>query len=113
MLACALRKITRNRGHAVDEYEPALRAVTSGIQSVDDIDQLIEVGMNLVGALMVIRDGASFWYPELGPDADHAPADDEGACPPGAIDHVVALTSEHEIEMMRQTIRNLIDAGEL
>lgn len=109
MLACTLRKMTRNRGHAVDDYEQALRAVAGGIRSVDDICQLIEVGMNIVGALFVIRDSATLWLPDLGPAGDAAGVTD--APSPSIEDRVEQLASDQDA--MRQIIRNLIDAGEL
>lgn len=109
MLACTIRKMTNNRGHAVDDYEHALRAVAGGIRSTDDIRQLVEVGLNIVGALLVLNDSMSLWLPQLGP-CDDVTASAEVPSPSLA-EHDEQPVGDQDV--VRQTIRNLVDAGEL
>ena len=104
IIACIVRKLTRNRGHAVSESEDLIGAIAADIQSEEDLDDLIDYGNFVLDVLETLRESSPLWMPILG-DGDH---DDE--------DQPHEMSAEdavREREMTRQAIRDLVDRGEL
>lgn len=66
MLACIIRKLTGNRGHAVDDNEDALRAMAGSIESVEDLDDLIDYAQLMLDTLVVLRTSSALWIDHLG-----------------------------------------------
>ena len=66
MLACILRKLTRNRGHAVDENEDALREMAKSIDSMEDLDALLDYAQLMLDTLTVLRESSVLWVDQLG-----------------------------------------------
>lgn len=104
LLACILRKLTRNRGHAVDEFEGMLREIAGNISSPDDIDGLIDFCMLTLDILTVLRDSSDKWLSQLG--------EPEGE--PDRSELRKAIESiERTQDEVRQMVRNLTMDGEL
>lgn len=120
-LACILRKLTNNHGHGVDEHEDALWGIASAIKGEEDVEDLIEHYSLMTDVLVVLSESKDKWLPQLGPDDDEPPADEPPADEPiehakygrtkDLVDYMDELDRKHE--EMRQTIRDLIDKGEL
>lgn len=124
-LACILRKLTNNHGHGVDEHEEALRGIASAIKSEEDVEDLIEHYSLMTDVLVVLSESKDKWLDQLGPAEERPESSptfrlDDSAITMG---HVVSdRTTEleerldqltREREAMRQTIRDLVDKGEL
>lgn len=109
-LACIIRKVTNNRGHAVDDYEPMLRFIASCIEEEDDVDYLIDDCLLFLDVLSVLRDSKDKWLSQLG-KGETKPVEASKPMAP----KVVTPTEEKlaEYERTRQTVRNLVDMGEL
>lgn len=129
IIACAVRKLTRNRGHGVSENEPLIAEMAKDIQSLSDIDEMTDFCLLTLDVLTILRDSADLWYGKLGPADDEAEKDggvaSDTSDPFYATSAQVAAASRvdelesrmegiiAERERMRQKIRDLIDAGEL
>ena len=101
VMACFVRRLTRNRGHAVDDYEPELKAIASEIQSPDDVKRLIGHYAVILNTLTMLDESSDKWLEHLG--EGERKEDVEVEQPEAHIDH----------EAVRQAIRDLIDSGEL
>ena len=117
IIACIFRKLTRNRGHGVDDNEPLIAEMAEDIRSLDDIDRMTDFCLLTLDALTILRDSANIWYEKLGPedaslDANDAAAeavrDEHGGERKSRTEDMIA-----EREQIRQKIRDLVDAGEL
>lgn len=95
MLACILRKLTRNRGHAVRDNEAALKEMAAKINSMEDLDELLDYVALMHDTLAVLRESSALWVSQLGD-----PEDEGGDAP------VPAGPSEEDLarqaELMRQ-----------
>lgn len=123
IIACTVRKLTDNHGHGVDDNESLIAEMAKDIQSLDDIDYMMDFCVLTLDILTVLRDSKDLWYGKLGPDEDDffeaSPVIDDRAV---TIEHAIDKSSEledridqlvREREEMRQKVRDLIDAGEL
>lgn len=108
ILACIVRKLTRNRGHAVNDSEELLHAIAADVQCIEDVDALIDYGQFVLDVLEVLRDAAPLWMMMLGPDDEQTEAEDVDEPQPMSAEEAV-----RERERTRQTIRDLVDRGEL
>lgn len=117
IIACIFRKLTRNRGHGVDDNEPLIAEMAEDIRSLDDIDRMTDFCLLTLDALTILRDSADLWYDKLGPEdepvAEELPADEyvKYVHTKDLSDYMDELDRKHE--EMRQTIRDLVDKGEL
>lgn len=104
LLACFVRKLTRNRGHAVDDYETELRAIASDINKPEDVKRAVKHYSTLLGTLMMLDESTELWLDQLG-EHDN----------PTFKDTIEQITDDmiSDQEAMRQTVRDLIDRGEL
>lgn len=103
IMLCAARKL----GHRVDDFADAFAIYADGIQSVSDLDELIEFERTLFEVLTALRLSTGTWLPQLGPDTE---------CPvSGRVDELEDRVDDivRSREAMRQKLRDLIDAGEL
>lgn len=114
IMACAVRKLTNNEGHAVDDCEGFLHDFADSIDEPDDIDALIGFYSLLLDVLTVLRESECVWGPQL--EADEPPA----AKKPESKKAVATTTNEveseasvRERERVSQIVRRLIDMGEL
>ena len=98
MLACILRKLTRNRGHAVDENEAALREMAKAIESMEDLDALLDYTQLMLDTLTVLRESSVLWVDQLG-----EPGDDDGA--KSVVDHTEEL--RRQVEALRLEVEEL------
>ena len=101
ILACIVRKLTHNRGHAVSESYDLIRAIAGDIESPEDLDDLIDYGRFVLDVLDVLRDAAPLWTMMLGDAVDDTDADEPD------------VPDEAERERTRGEIRDLVDRGEL
>lgn len=105
MMACILRKLTRNRGHAVDDNEDALRAMAESIESMGDLDELIDYTRLMLNTLTVLRGSSDAWEGQLG-DPDDATAGGGGDCP----EDDGQSESENDAPEMARRLHEYIDA---
>lgn len=105
VMACLVRRLTRNRGHAVDEYEPELKAIASEIQSPDDVKRLIGHYAVILNTLTMLDESSDKWLEHLG----------EGACEttPEVEIKDGPIEAHVDYDAIRQAIRDLVDKGEL
>ena len=101
VMACFVRRLTRNRGHAVDEYEPELKAIASEIQSPDDVKRLIGHYAVILNTLTMLDESSDKWLEHLGEGERKEDVEVEQS--EAHIDH----------DAIRQAIRDLVDKGEL
>lgn len=113
-IACIVRKLTNNRGHAIDDNEALITELANGIQSVDDIDGLIQYAKFTLSILNVLHDSVDLWLPHLGP-AEEKPE----SAKPDIADEVadayckgMTEISEKEREATRAEIRRIMDMGD-
>ena len=118
VMACLVRKLTRNRGHAVDDYEPELKAIASEIQSPDDVKRLIGHYAVILNTLTMLDESSDKWLEHLG-ECDETECEESADQPSSAtssrINYLERLVSEQgkNQDAIRQEIRDLIDRGEL
>lgn len=123
LIATILRKLTNNRGHAVDDCEDIIKYLADEIQSFEDIEDMLSISCLVNDILMVLRESAYLWEPQLGP-ADEEPEEKSEEPIKTAVksrldeietqlDELASEKSERFQEQLRQTIRNLFDEGEL
>lgn len=119
VMACFVRRLTRNRGHAVDEYEPELKAIASEIQSPDDVKRLIGHYAVILDTLTMLDESSDKWLEHLGEGDEngHEEAEEQSyGTTSSRLSDLERVVSEHitkNQEEIRQEIRNLIDSGEL
>lgn len=130
IMACTVRKLTHNRGHGVDECEGCIREFADAIRKPGDIGRLIDFNLLMLDMLTVLDDSAQLWQEQLGERpkverpkaaigdcetcAGHAESRAVDAKRPNSpeLDERLESMRRHN-DMLRQEIRNLIDAGEL
>lgn len=95
MLACILRKLTRNRGHAVEENEAALKEMAAKIDSMEDLDELLDYVGLMHDTLTVLRESSALWVDQLG---DPEPEPEPEPAPEGPSDEELS----RQAELMRQ-----------
>lgn len=111
IIACAVRKVTRNRGHAIDANEDLIGELAASIRDLDDVGGLIDYCLFVLDVLTILEESADLWYDQLGP-SEPEPMPVAAATPP--TNHMAHESSTKEdLDAVRQQIRNLIDAGEL
>lgn len=132
VLACTVRKLTGNRGHAVDMAEDMLRDIVDGIHSIDDIECYRDGCLFFSDMLSVLLNSEDKLLDKLGPnepEKTHEQAEEfklpdeavvESKLPNSVVVAVMGKTDEIKEQvkeklpdLVRQEIRNLIDAGEL
>ena len=132
VLACTVRKLTGNRGHAVDMAEDTLRGMADAIHSIDDIECCRDGCLFFSDMLSVLLNSEDKLLDKLGPNEDEKPCEQvkdsklpdeavvESKLPNSVMVAVVGKADEIEEQVkdmlpdfIRQEIRNLIDAGEL
>lgn len=102
MLACILRKLTRNRGHAVEENEAALKEMASKIDSMEDLDELLDYVSLMHDTLTVLRESSVLWVDQLGdpepePEPEPArPSDEELSRQAELMRQIAFMTKEME-----------------
>ena len=116
IIACILRKLTNNCGHLVSEFEPDIREVAGFIDSIEDIEYMRDVALlwsDVLGVLLMSEDE---WMDKLGPaDED---ADKTASAEKTNAERIASVEADldkmaREQEVVRQKVRDLIDAGEL
>lgn len=118
-MACIVRKLSNNRGHAVDNLEEWMHEVAGEIHSTDDLDSQIDELEGKLNALRTLRINEDKWLPQLGkPEAPKPkPAKPKAVVATDynrKVDTAKLMEATlHNQEMTRQEIRNLIDNGEL
>ena len=114
IMACIIRKLTKNHGHAVDEYEDRMRTMAQSISKPEDVTALIEYIKPLMDMLSVLEDSKDLWMEQLGPrPEDPTPKAEE---PKAKERKPYANLKEYEHqsqEELRQFVRWLVDEGEL
>lgn len=132
VLACTVRKLTSNRGHAVDMAEDTLRGMADAIHSIDDIECYRDGHLFFSDMLSVLLNSEDKLLDKLGPNEPEKPCEQvkdtklpdgavvESKLPNSVVVAVVGKTDEIEEQvrekmpdLIRQEIRNLFDAGEL
>ena len=113
ILACAIRKLTRNRGKEVDRFEGVISDLAKHTLMPDDWRKLSDAIGMLADALEVegVAAGvATHEWEYVEPKEPVEPADADWI-----IDKFSEHASDNEAvqEQMRQTIRDLLDKGEL
>ena len=108
LVACIVRKLTHNKGHAVDDFEGLINELNDGIQSPEDIDGLTDFCLLTLDILTTLRCSSDKWLPQLGePDV---PEDTEKAK-----EELRSMVAKIEVtqDEIRQMVRNLTLEGEL
>ena len=132
VLACTVRKLTGNRGHAVDMAEDTLRGMADAIHSIDDIECYHNGYLFFSDVLSVLLNSEDKLLDKLGPNEPEKPCEQvkDTKLPDGAVvesklpnsvvvavvgktDEIKEQVKEKLPDFIRQEIRNLIDAGEL
>lgn len=131
LMACAVRKVTRNRYHMVDACEDQIRAVAECVESFDDLCGYREFFAIMSDALDATIAAKDKWYNQLGPKEPETELEEEPK-KSTAIDTATTIGTvnvlvkdvyndlnerieslEREHERTRQQVRDLMDAGEL
>ena len=108
LVACIIRKLTHNRGHAVDDLEEIIRELSDCIGSTEDVDALADFFALMLDTVGVLRRSSGEWLPQLGeaePSTEEEPADS------GLRDIISDI--ERTQDEIRQMVRNLTLDGEL
>ena len=128
VMACTLRKLTNNRGHAIDECEDCLHEMASSISKPMDVDGLLDFTLLMSDVLSVLQDSEKLWLDQLGEPEQKAPAKPENSKEPTKevkekpsilfkekADYEPNVSESYikAQERVRQKIRELIDKGEL
>ena len=118
ILACAIRKLTRNRGKEVDRFEGVISDLAKHTLMPDDWRKLSDAIGMLADALEVdgvARNAAKHEREYVEPEKHEEPADADSLIDKIIIDRVSEQVSDNEAvqEQVRQTIRDLLDKGEL
>lgn len=112
LMACIIRKLTKNHGHGVDNYEDCMKEMAGKIHSVEDVTALIDYVMPLVDMLSVLEDSSELWLEQLGNRAVDPEPVKKNEEP---FEAEVCATEEPVLNQdeVRQLIRQLRDEGEL
>lgn len=110
ILACAIRKLTRNRGKEVDRFEGVISDLAKHTLMPDDWRKLSDAIGMLADALEVDGVAAGVATHEWEYVEPKEPADADSL-----VDKISEQVSDNEAvqEQVRQTIRDLLDKGEL
>lgn len=124
LMACAVRKVTRNRDHMVDVCEEQLRSIAEAVEEFGDLTAYYTFFAIMVDALGAVIDGKDKWYDQLcRPSDPKRPEEQEPSTTVGNINVIVTDSFEslnkrvneleRKHEQTRQKVRELIDEGEL
>lgn len=126
IMACTVRKLTHNRGHAVDECEDCVREIAAGINKPSDIDALIDFNLLMLDTLTVLKESQPLWDVQLGERPVEKQKQEKVAERQATRDDIRVLTQAEiqrrlesqeaalrDRERTSQMIRNLVDRGEL
>ena len=111
LIACIIRKLTHNKGHAVDEFEGLIKELSECIHSTEDIDGLTDFCLLTLDVLTTLRCTEGKWLPQLGnTEQDYEAAEESKRTEElKNIAEDIAKTQEE----IRQMVRNLTLDGEL
>lgn len=123
IMASVVRKVTKNRGHGVDAWEPIIAFLADYLADADECRTLAEV-LNLTANAMeldgVAEGMAAYDKRTEEPKQEEKPEEpkpekekDEAEHTRRVISDVLEYGANHGYERTRQVIRDLVDRGEL